>query len=151
MEEKQNLATQHPDIANRLREKLKTGCDQLDPPGLTNGRMSETWEEYFDHYLDGKKSPAPQARAREARARAKASAASDTSWIARNGVLSQQDGNLTLTPAAEAKRKAPFLTRSGLNIAGPATAKLTLKTSTTGPAAIAWRGAGDKDLEPAAK
>ena len=39
-----------------------------------------------------------------------------------------------------------FITRSQLNLASPVSAKITLKTSAAGPAAIAWRVNSDKDF-----
>ena len=54
LEEKNNLAVQHPDIANRLRTKLATWCDGLNPPGLSPGNMASTWNDYYDYYLEGK-------------------------------------------------------------------------------------------------
>ncbi len=59
LEEKHNLAAQHPDIAARLRAKLTAWSAGLNPPGLTNGPMAAAWINYFDFYLDGK----PLARA----------------------------------------------------------------------------------------
>lgn len=145
LEEKHNLAPQHPDIASRLRAKLKTWCDELDPPGFATGQMAPVWNEYFDYYLEGKAAPAPKPKAK-----AKADAATGTPWQARNGTLSEKDGILTLTPEPGAKGKSrAFLTRSGLKLAAPVTAKLAIKSSVPGQVAIAWRVAGDKDFLPA--
>jgi uncharacterized sulfatase len=62
LEEKHNLVKKHPDIANRLRAKLKTWCDELDPPGLALSPMAPTWNEYFDFYLDGKEAVQPTSK-----------------------------------------------------------------------------------------
>jgi uncharacterized sulfatase len=56
-EEKRNLIAQHPDVAKRLRAKLEAWAGDLDPPGLAAGPMAQTWERYFDFYLDGKRPP----------------------------------------------------------------------------------------------
>lgn len=141
LEETNNRMVQHPEIADRLRRKLTTWCDQLAPPGLTNGTMSETWQRYFDHYLDGIPSPPPKVTAK--------TEADATSWIVRNGILREQDGILTLTPETNTGRKLPFLTRSGLNLPAPMTARIEIKTNVSGQAAIAWRVAGEKDFAPA--
>jgi uncharacterized sulfatase len=151
--EKRNLAARHPDIAARLRARLETWCAELEPPGLSTGPMAVTWEQYFDHYLEGKTAAAPLARPK-GKAKSKpgtppASSIPNTPWQARNGTLTQQDGILTLTPEAGARGKSAFLTRSGLELAAPVTVRLVLQASTTGPAAIAWRVAGDKDFLPA--
>ena len=54
LEEKQNLVAKHPDVANRLRAKLIAWGAELKPPGITLGPMAPTWNDYFDHYLEGK-------------------------------------------------------------------------------------------------
>ncbi|TWT54810.1 Arylsulfatase precursor [Rubripirellula amarantea] len=54
IEEKHSLMATHPDIADRLREKLKTWSETLDPPGLTTGPMAKTWHDYYDFYMEGK-------------------------------------------------------------------------------------------------
>lgn len=139
-EEKHNLATKHPEIATRLRTKLKTWADGLTPPGMALGPMAATWNDYFDHYLEGK-TVAP-------RAEAPAATASETDgWEARNGKLTAKEGLFILTP--DKADKPTFITKSKLKLAGPVTAKLTLKTTASGQGAIAWRLDGDKDFFPA--
>jgi arylsulfatase A-like enzyme len=139
-EEKQNLATKHPEIATRLRAKLKTWADGLTPPGMALGPMAATWNDYFDHYLEGK-TIAP-------RAEAPAATASEThGWEARNGQFTAKDGLLILTP--DKADKPTFITKAKLKLAGPVTAKLTLKSAATGQGVIAWRNDGDKDFLPA--
>jgi uncharacterized sulfatase len=139
LEEKHNLAEQQPEIANRLRQKLQSWCAELSPPGLTRGEMSVVWEEYFDHYLEGK-TIAPKAEA------APATASATDGWEARNGKLSARDGELHLMPDNSAK--ASFITKAKLKLRAPATAKLTFKTAASGQAAIAWRLDGDQDFLP---
>ena len=139
-EEKHNLAAQHPEIATRLRSKLKTWADTLNPPGMALGPMAPTWNDYFDHYLEGK-TIAP-------RAEAPTTTASETKgWEARNGKLTAKDGLLILTP--DQANKPTFITKSKLKLAGPVTAQITLKTAATGQGAIAWRLNDDKDFFPA--
>ncbi|HCN27213.1 MAG TPA: aryl-sulfate sulfohydrolase [Verrucomicrobiales bacterium] len=139
-EEKHNLAAKHPEIATRLRAKLKTWADGLNPPGMALGPMAATWNDYFDHYLEGKtitpqaEKPAPAASATDG-------------WEARNGKLTAKDGLFILTP--ENSAKPTFITKAKLKLAGPVTAQITLKTTATGQAALAWRLDGDKDFLPA--
>jgi uncharacterized sulfatase len=148
-EEKHNLAAKHPAIATRLRAKLKTWADGLNPPGMALGPMAATWNDYFDHYLDGKTITGPAGNKGAKPAKGKAAAESPTQgWIARNGSLTEKDGILELNPD-KAGKAAPFIVRSGLKLAVPATVKLTLKTGTSGTAAIAWRVDGEKDFLPA--
>lgn len=68
LEEKQNLAAKHPEIASRLRTKLSDWSQSLSPPGLATSAMAKTWNDYYDYYLDGK--PASPARALPAAAAA---------------------------------------------------------------------------------
>ncbi|MDZ4402534.1 sulfatase-like hydrolase/transferase [Prosthecobacter sp.] len=138
-EEKHNLASKHPEIATRLRTKLKTWADGLNPPGMALGTMAATWNDYFDHYLEGK-TIAPRAETPQA------TASETNGWEARNGKLTAKDGLLILTP--DKADKPTFITKSKLKLAGPVSAQLTLKTATTGQGAIAWRLDGDKDFLP---
>jgi arylsulfatase A-like enzyme len=139
-EEKHNLASKHPEIATRLRSKLKTWADGLNPPGMALGPMAATWNDYFDHYLEGK-TIAPRIEAPSA-------AASETEgWEARNGKLAAKDGIFILTP--DRADKPTFITKAKLKLAGPVTTNLSLKTTATGQGTIAWRLDGDKDFLPA--
>jgi hypothetical protein len=101
--------------------------------------MAATWNDYFDHYLEGK-TIAPRAEARAA------NASETPGWEARNGKLTTKDGLFILTP--DKADKPTFITKAKLKLAGPVTAKLTLKTTATGQGAIAWRLDGDKDFIP---
>jgi arylsulfatase A-like enzyme len=139
-EEKHNLAAKHPDIATKLRAKLKTWADGLNPPGMALGPMASTWNDYFDHYLEGK-TIAPRAETPAA------SSSATNGWEARNGKLTAKDGLFIFTP--DKADKPAFIAKSKLKLAGPVTANITLKTTATGQGAIAWRLDGDKDFLPA--
>ncbi len=139
LEEKHNLASQEPEIASRLRAKLKSWADGLNPPGMALGPMAATWNDYFDFYLEGKPVPKPAAKAEPD--------AATQGWIARNGTLTLKDGVFILTP--ENAKKPAFITRSQIKLSGPVTAKLVLKTSAAGVGAITWRMSDDKDFLPA--
>jgi arylsulfatase A-like enzyme len=77
LEERHNLAAQHPEIASRLRAKLTAWSAELNPPGLALGKMAPAWNDYFDHYLEGKtvtsssderpKASRPKAKAKKAK------------------------------------------------------------------------------------
>jgi len=140
-EEKNNLAAKHPDIANRLRGKLKTWADSLNPPGLALSPMAPTWNTYFDHYLEGKTIPIPSAKD----LKTKNSSEETQGWQARNGILVSKDGIMELQSE---KGNAPFITHSLLTLKSPAIVKVTLKNATGGQAAIAWRVQGEKDFLP---
>lgn len=137
LEEKHSLASQHPDIAARLRTKLTAWCAVLNPPGLALGPMAPIWNEYFDFYLEGKPAPKPEAEP---------STSATRGWLARGGSLTEKEGVLVLTP--DKAGKGTFITRSQLKLAGPITTKITFKTAISGQGAIAWRMDGDKDFLP---
>jgi uncharacterized sulfatase len=141
-EERHNLAKQHPEIATRLRSKLKIWADTLNPPGMALGQMAPTWNDYFDHYLDGKaivSTPGKAANAKTEEGR--------QGWLARNGTLSQRDGIFLLT--SDNKAQAPFITRSQLKLQSPLSASLIIQSDTAGAGGVAWRMEGDKDFLPA--
>lgn len=140
LEEKHNLASQHPEIATRLRARLTSWCAELTPPGLALGPMAATWNDYFDFYLEGKPAPKPAAKSEP-------DTAATRGWLARGGSLTAKGDVLVLTP--DKQSKGCFITRSQINLRPPASIHLTLKTTATGPAAIAWRNDGDKDFLPA--
>ncbi|MBA4016500.1 MAG: aryl-sulfate sulfohydrolase [Pirellula sp.] len=138
-EEKHNVASQYPEIAGRLRAKLQTWAAGLTPPGMALGPMAGTWNDYFDHYLEGKtvdpRAEKPQRKAEK------------PTWIARGGALTEKDGTWFFTPDHAAK--SSFITRSGFDLPGPAMAKITLRTASSGEAAVAWRTSEEKDFLPA--
>ena len=53
--ERRNLIAEQPELAKRLRARLEAWSAELQPPGLASQPMAKTWEDYFDHYLDGKR------------------------------------------------------------------------------------------------
>ncbi|MFN7344107.1 MAG: sulfatase, partial [bacterium] len=122
-EEKHNLAAKHPEIATRLRAKLKTWADGLTPPGMALGPMAATWNDYFDFYLEGKPAAKPAAKAEPDTAKTRG-------WMARGGSLIEKDGLLVLTPDKAAK--GCFITNSQLKVRPPAALHLTLKTTAQG-------------------
>jgi arylsulfatase A-like enzyme len=138
LEEKQNLAAQHPDIANRLRQQLKTWSDQLEPPGFTTGPMAQTWLDYFDHYLEGKTIPnRPSAPP------------SLLGWQTRNGSSSLKNQALVIQPIRSAQRSKAFITHPDLNLPGPITAQITFHANQSGTFTFAWRTKDDKDFSSA--
>ena len=140
-EEKSNLASQHPEIATRLRARLESWSNELSPPGMSTGPMAATWVDYFSHYLDGRKIPLPATGVK-----AKGGSGETPGWQVRNGTLAEKEGMLELTPGSG---KNTFITRSGLKVTAPAMVRLELKTSAPGEASVSWRLDGDKDFLPA--
>jgi len=101
--------------------------------------MAETWNDYFDHYLEGKKIET---------AGAKTNAATSTTdgWEARKGTLTAKDGVFILTP--DKADRPSFITKAKLKLRGPVAANITLKTAASGKGFIAWRMDGDNDFLP---
>jgi uncharacterized sulfatase len=137
-EERSNLLHSEPQIARRLRAKLTTWADALQPPGLATAGMSTTWEQYFDFYLDGK-DPAPL----RSKFQPDSSKGNAQGWIARNASIAIQDGSLVVNSKAA---KNPFLVQSKLKLKGTLIAKVRLKNTKPGNVGIAWRVQGQKDF-----
>lgn len=137
--EKHDLAGKHPEIAARLRAKLKAWSAELDPPGLAVNSMAETWNDYFDFYLDGKPAPPLPARSRvnpETEERVQG-------WVVRNGSLAVKNNALVVTSG---KGKPPFLAQTGVKVAGPASLRMDLRTFRDGNVGVSWRLDGQKDF-----
>ena len=100
--------------------------------------MAKTWNDYFDHYLEGKTLPNRAAKASQP-------GEQTLGWEARNGTLTSADGILTLIPE---KKGAAFVTRTGIRLKSPAVVTLAVKSDAAGPGAIAWRIEGEKDFLP---
>lgn len=134
-EEKHDLAGKHPEIARRLSAKLTKWSKDLSPPGLTTKPMSETWEQYFDFYLDGKPAPKPRAKSTSLKG-----------WVVRGGKGSIQGGHLKVTPNKGSKQRV-FIATSGFNVPGrKLSAVIRMRTTKGGSGGIAWRQSGQKDF-----
>ncbi len=143
LEEKHNLVSEHTDIAVRLRNRLEAWSMELSPPGFTTGPMAPTWNNYYDFYLEGKPAALSVGKKTEPE-----SAVNLQGWQARGGTLSAIDSTLEFVPEDGTKSKGGFITRTQIRVAGPCIAKLSLKSTTAGQAAIAWRMEGEKDFVP---
>lgn len=141
-EEKHNLLKQRPEVAQRLQGKLAAWAEEQNPPGLETKQMSTTWQQYFDYYLDGKPAPALPGKSR-------GSTNSDAvqGWIARNSTAAVEDGALLITSQPKG-RERPFIACANLNVPGPATVTLQLRSMAGGTAGVAWRTEGQRDFPP---
>ncbi len=147
-EEKHNLASKHPDIADRLRKELTAWSNELNPPGLAAKGMSETWEQYYDFYLDGKPKPPLRSKFRPGNSTNSNSPDNDDrlgDWIARNSTMGIKGNALHIIQQGKGK-KAPFIACSRLKAEGPATATITLRNAKGGKAGVSWRLNGQKDF-----
>jgi len=136
--ESSNRISEHPELAERLKNKLVGWTQELDPPGLISG-MSDTWERYFDHYLDGKKIAPEEAVAKAPK--------NIGGWIARNAELTVKRGALHIHDLNGKQRFAPFIANSQVKLKGPFRICLaaTLK-DVSGDISVAWRLSGESDF-----
>ena len=136
LEEKQNLASKHPEIADRLRKRLRDWADELSPPGLaTEMPKSSAWNAYFDFYLDGK-----HVDRRKAAQRADDSPGGpQIPWKVNNGKARQDGDTIRILPTQSKSGRRSMLARNGLRLKGPVDARIELKPSKTGRLIITWR------------
>lgn len=134
-----NRLAQHPDIAARLEEKLQKWSATLQPPGPPEPRNSQD-DSFYAAHVSQTAEQMPKSRGNRATGGVQG-------WIARNGKLVVQEGALRIVPEDEGNRIArPFLTHSGLDIAGPVSVTLHIRAKQGGPATFAWRTASEKDF-----
>lgn len=139
-EEKHDLLSSHPGVAADLRARLVSWTNELQPPGLATGPLSEVWSIYFDHYLEGKAAP-------PSRTRFQTLANEETlGWIARNGSASIREGALEVVQNPGSLKQPPFVVASGFRVAGPLTGRLRLRSSKGGVGGFAWRVEGQPDF-----
>lgn len=137
--EKKNLLAEHADIAERLNAKLKAWSEELQPPGLPT-EMHPQDAQFFAEHIDARfAAGAPK--------KPKSDPGAVQGWLCRNGTLSEQDGALLVTRAADAKG-AVFLTLSPLDFLGPA--KLTIQTrgEISGSGSVSYRIRHETDFDP---
>lgn len=134
-EEKHDLRAENPEVAKRLRARLSSWADDLDPPGLATSPMSETWGDYYDFYLDGKPAKAP---------RAKSQTSATGGWVTRGGQSEVKDGVLRISP--EGKKQSPFIVTSGFELPLPITARVEIRSEVGGRGGFAWRLKGQNDF-----
>jgi uncharacterized sulfatase len=136
-----NLIQRRPEIAARLDTKLKAWAANLMPPALPTTFDAHHEELFAEHDLIAKTSPSAKPRTKAA------PEDSFHGWIARNGMLAVKDGALTITPDADlAKNARPFLTRSGLDLAGPVTIIMRVRAKQGGKSTFTWRTNTEKDF-----
>ncbi|MEO1992392.1 MAG: sulfatase-like hydrolase/transferase [Pirellulales bacterium] len=150
LEEKHNLAAKHPEIAKRLRTRLSTWADELDPPGLTTGELSSAATRYFDFYLDGRNISLDTQTPLQTRVKTtdelRPAAGIEPAWQLRNGELKSAPDGIHISSTTQGKQKKPFLTRNGLDLSGPVTANVVLKTTGRGAISFAWRTSKEKEF-----
>lgn len=150
LEEKHSLTDKHPDVADRLREKLATWASTLDPPGLADGGMSKAASDFFDYDLDGKPvAPLPDTSAPHSdstKAKVADSGESNLRWVIRNGVMKQMQSGLQIWQRNSGNQQPPFITRNGLSLTGPVSVRVVAKTSMAGEFRFSWRTSSEKSF-----
>jgi len=142
--EKKNLLSTHPEIAKRLREKLTAWSQELSPPGLASGKMSEVWETYFDVYLDGK--PAPPLRPR-ATSRKRDRTPRAQGWVLRNSRAKTTKRGWEVRPKGKTKRGGrPFIAFAGLDLPAKIEVVVDLRAEDSSTVGVAWRTKGQRDF-----
>lgn len=139
--ETSNLRDDEPEVADRMRRRLRDWTAELDPPGLATAPMSATWNAYFDFYLDGKPAPPPPGNAQE-----QGQDAAPGGWVVRNAGFTRGQGAFRVTPIRGKADKAPFLARTGLELEGPVELALEVKVAAPSRIGLAWRLEGQKDF-----
>lgn len=137
-EEKKNLLAGHPEIANRLRKRLSDWTQELEPPGFQGENMPEVWNQYYDHYLDGKPvSPAATKKIKEE---------TIDGWLIRNGQLRKRGGALHLIDSNGKQRFAPFIANSRIAVKGPVEVRIEMADTPSGDVSVQWREEDQKDF-----
>ena len=135
-----NLVKQKPELAARLEAKLKAWCGTLQPPGLPTTFDQHHEGLFSEHDIIERKEAPPTA----------APAGTVQGWLARNGSLAVKGGALVLLPDGKALPNArPFITNSGLDIPGPVTATLRIRSKRGGTSSVTWRTKQQPDFLPA--
>ncbi len=141
-EEKHNALAANPEIAQRLRTKLRAWAAEMQPPGLAIRPMAATWDDYFDFYLEGKPPPA-----RTSPSDTPPTTGSLQGWIARNGSAVLKNDALRVEPSRTgAKQLRPFIARASIELPAPLTAKTRLRCVSGGKAGFAWRMGGQRSF-----
>lgn len=152
LEEQHDLASDHPETAARLRKKLSSWASELSPPGLANGTMSKAATDYFDFYLDGKpasslrEKPVPPSDSAKSESKPNKSA---SPWIIRGGKMKVTSEGLQFLPQKSSEKQAPFIARNSLDLAGPVSVSMVLKTATSEAIGFSWRTSADKQFSAA--
>ena len=133
-----NLLAENPDIAIRLKKRLGGWTQELNPPGFIEG-MAETWNRYFDHYLDGKTVGRKESMTLDP--------APVGGWIARNAELTAKGGELRVHDLNGKARHTPFIANNQVKLKGPFRIRLSAEMAdSAGEVSVAWRLAGEKDF-----
>lgn len=139
-----NLITRFPEIAAGLEQQLMAWNATLPPPGLPRESNAQDAMFYDAHVkLTGitatKHGKAPAAPG--------GAPASGQNWVVRNAAAAVNEDTLRISPDTKGKQQA-FVAFSGLDIRGPGSATVALRSEQGGQLGVAWRLDGQKDFPP---
>ena len=136
--ETRNLISTERIRAGALRRKLMAWTRELEPPGFLGDQMPEVWEQYFDHYLEGK----------EVSRKAVSQAQDNTidGWIVRNGEMKSRPTHLELLGTADRQRFTLFIANSRVRAKGPVDVSVQLARPFPGALSVQWREDGQRDF-----
>jgi len=126
-EEQKDLLASRPEVADQLREKLKSWAAELDPPGLAYGNLSHSSQNYMRFYLEGKE-PLPKPNTRDF--------GPSQGWNVRNAIMTPRENDFLVKPLGE---KAGFMSKSGTRIESPSMIKVKVRSEAGGNLGIGWR------------
>jgi arylsulfatase A-like enzyme len=127
-----NLLSKKPDLASRLESKLKQWSETLTPPGLPTSLDKHHETLFSEHEIS--------AKAEAQLAREKKQEGAVNGWLCRNGTISADSGALRIIGGETAAKNARvFITNSDLDLPGPLTATLRIRSKSGGTAYITWR------------
>ncbi|MCA9192292.1 MAG: sulfatase-like hydrolase/transferase [Planctomycetales bacterium] len=143
--EQRNELSAEPEIASRLRSELSTWSQSLQPPGLATERMSTTWEQYFDHYLEHRPMPPEETSATLSRDRPQARTRENEGWVVRNASTMIEDGKLRVQPQSA---KRAFIAFTGFKASAPLSVEVEMQCDQAGKLGAQWRTKSQKDFVP---
>ncbi|MCE9520223.1 MAG: sulfatase-like hydrolase/transferase, partial [Verrucomicrobia bacterium] len=142
-----NLLAQHPDVVARLENKLKAWSATLNPPGVPEPKNTED-DKFFADHVTKTISPEPKAGGTNVSMPATADESTGTQgWLGRNCSLQTKNGVLAISQEASSKGPA-VITRNALDLPGPVTLTVRIRTSAGGKGAVSWRVKSDADFPP---
>jgi len=139
--ETKNRLADFPAVAAGLEKKLMAWDATLPPPPLPRAVVAQDQVFYDAHVLQPGAASTKRGRATQPTASV---AADPQGWIARGATLTTRDGALQIAPGAA----RGFITHPGLEVSGPMTATVRLRTPAGGDFSLAWRTTEQPDFLP---
>lgn len=145
--ETKNRIDAFPQVAADLDRKLMAWNATLPPPGLPRD-LNDQDQLFFDAHVNKTGTVVTnRTRGRNDTKRSAAVAADPMQgWVGRNCKLATRDGVLHLEADGVKTAAYPFIARSGLDLPGPVTVTIHLRSAQGGAGSIAWRSQEDRDF-----